>query len=114
MASLSIALTDLGTLKRRLNILHNDDDADLEFLIVAASRRVVIYLDVAADALLDLDSSGELPSGPAIPPEVEAATLYLAGIMWRNRDGGPDDFDDGELPSPVRAFLKPLRIPPIA
>lgn len=114
MASLSIALTDRQRFKDRMGILHNDQDADVDFIILAASRRVVIYLDVAADALLDLDSSGELPSGPAIPPEIEAATLYLAGIMWRNRDGGPDDFDDGELPSPVRAFLKPLRIPPVA
>ena len=114
MASLSIALTDRETLKRRLGILHNDDDADLDFLIVAASRRIVLYLDVAADALLDLDSSGELPSGPPVPPEIEAATLYLAGIMWRNRDGAQPDFDGGALPAPVIAFLKPLREPPLA
>lgn len=110
----ALSLTTRDVLKKRLGILHTDDDADLDFLILAASARVVTYLDAAAETVLDLDSSGELPSGPYVPPEVEAATLYLAGIMWRNRDGDGKDFDEGKLPAPVVAFLRPLREPPFA
>lgn len=112
--TVELALTTIERLKKRLAILHDDDDDDLEFLILAASRAVVNYLDTRADAVLDLDSSGDLPSGVEIPPEVEAATLYLAGVMYRNKDGADPDFVGTSLPYPVIAFLRPLRDIPIA
>lgn len=109
-----IMLADVETLKRRLKITHNDDDDDLELVLAVASSRVVVYLDKRADEVLDLDSSGELTSGSDVPPAIEMATLYLAAIAVRNPDGMGGDFDGGELPDPVKAWLKPFREPPLA
>ena len=92
-------LVTLGQAKTALRIYHDDFDTSLTLLVSAASNAVVNYLGGRAEAVLNLDSSGEIPSGTDVPEEVQAATLYLVGALHRDSDAS-DEFDRGYLPPP--------------
>lgn len=110
-----VALVTLTEVKSRLRIETNDDDAMLVGYVEAASASVINYLKAQADVLLDLDSSGDLPSGSDVPSVIQAATIMLVGYFYRNPDSDPDkDYDMGFLPKPVMALLYPLRDPACA
>lgn len=98
----------------------DDDDALLELLVKAASRSVANYLGAQKENVLEYDSEG-LPVVDSndvmddVPEEVQAATLFLAGWLYRNRDADPDRaFGPGNMPAVVTALLYPLRDPTLA
>ena len=115
----------LVTLQQASDHLRRDtdeDDADLEMKIEAASEMVAEYIGDATDAWTDSagdlieDSNGE-PIG--IPTRVKAATLMLIGYLYRERDGSqeyavPTQWGFGYLPVGVVAMLYPLRKPTVA
>lgn len=110
-----IALVDLETVKSRLRVDGTDQDDDLQGYIYAASKSVLNYLKGNADALLDLDTAGEMPTGFEVPDDIQMATIVLIGYFLRNPDGDPDKaFEPGFLPAPVTAILYPLRDPALA
>lgn len=100
--------------KAMLRIDTTDDDATLQLLIGAASNRIVKFLKSRADAVLNLDSSGEITS-EGIPDEVTVACVMLVGYLYRNPDQDPDgDFDLGQLPKAVKSLIYMLRDPALA
>lgn len=105
-------LVTLSEAKTKLRIYHDDFDTQFALLISAASNAVVNYLDDRAEAVLDLDSGGEIPSGVEVPEEVKVATLYLVDVMHRDSDAA-DEFKMGYLPAQVVSLLYPLRDPAI-
>lgn len=113
-------MVELVTLQQVKDMLRfdedeDDDDATLELLIKAASNRIVNYLKDQADAVLGLDSSGELPSGADVPAEVEAATVMLVGYLFKNPDQDPEkDWSPGYLPRNVASMIYQLRDPALA
>ncbi|KFB10340.1 head-tail connector protein [Nitratireductor basaltis] len=116
-----VALVSLDMVKRALRIgdldengdpLPSEDDVLLETYIAAASAAVINYLKGQAEAVLNLDSSGELPSGAEVPSEVQMACILLVGHFYREPDGDAEDaFEHGYLPKPVISLLYPLRDP---
>lgn len=111
-------LVSLDEAKRHLRVDHDDENADLELKIAAASELIVDYLKDAANAFLDsqgepeIDSAGQ-PVG--IPFKVKAATLLMVGYLYRDRDGDPDKaYEMGFLPRPVTAMLYSKRKPTMA
>jgi hypothetical protein len=110
-------LVSLASVKQALRVDHTTDDAMLELLISAASRRVVRHLKGQAGELLTIDSPPDSPPNDltSVDEDVQAAVIILTGIMYRNTDNDVEKaFMDGELPWPVRALLKPLRDPTLA
>ncbi len=114
----------LVSLEQASNYVHRDttaDDAELSLLVAAASQAVALHL-ASGSAYLDfLDSDLEAvqtdSDGVAqeVPPVVQAATLFLTGWLYRNRDADPENvFKDGFMPYPVRLLLGPLRSPVMA
>lgn len=96
-------------------VLPHEDDALLDEYIEAASAAVINYLKGQAEALLNLDSGGDIPSGTEIPKEIEIATILLVGHFYKEPDGNDDgSFEHGYLPRPVTALLYPLRDPALA
>lgn len=95
-----------------------DDDAELTILIQAASAAIIDHL-ASGEAYLDfVDSDGnaltEDSDGVAedVPAIVQAATMYLTGWLYRNRDADPEQvFKGGFLPYPILALLGPMRDP---
>lgn len=106
-------LVGLNEAKAQLQVDHNDQDAHITFLIHAASGAVLNYLkrdlnDIESDDALVMDSDGVIE----MEDEVKLATLYLIGVMFRDRDGvDMAGWDHGYLPKPVIALLYPLRDP---
>jgi hypothetical protein len=108
----------------------DDDDNDLLLKIKASSGAVQNYLkksyaayywqeDTNGDTLLDsagdpipqLDTAGD----PIVREEVKLATLYLIGVMYKDRDGQESQkWSFGYLPTPVLSLLYPLRDPAMA
>lgn len=110
-----VALVSLDRVKQALRIDADDDDALLDAYIAAASAAVINYLKGQADALLDLDSGGEMPSGAEVPEPLALATIVLVGHFYREPDGDTEKaFEQGYLPRPVTALLYPLRDPALA
>ncbi|MFA6204234.1 MAG: head-tail connector protein [Gallionella sp.] len=114
-----VMLCSLTQAKDHLRIDTSDGDNDLTLKIHAASAAVLNYIRNGADVFLD--SSGEpvldsnsFPLG--IPYEVQAATLLMLGILYKDRDENDNTmigggFEQGYLPKPVTALLYHLRIP---
>jgi hypothetical protein len=106
-------LVTLAEAKERLRYNHDEEDGDLTSLIEAASGAVLNYLKVSETFYAD--SSGEIPvdsSGTDVPGPVKTATLYLVGVLARDRDGiQAGDWERGYLPNPVVSLLYPLRDP---
>ncbi len=93
-----------------------DGDNDLVLKIQGASSRVLGYIDgglkryqdpLTGDFLPDqIDDDGNWKA----PADVQAAVLLLLGYLYRQRDeDGSAEFDDGQLPRPVRALLATYR-----
>jgi len=115
---------DLVTLAQASEHLRRDtedDNADLQLKITAASRRVLQYLGDQAEFL---DSNGDVPvdsnGDPVdVPEHVQAATLLLIGDLYEQREGGQtasvdSKFGYGYLPVGVVALLYQSRDPVIA
>jgi hypothetical protein len=100
-------LVALEDAKARLRIVHDAEDMDLELMIQSASAAVMNYLGKPLRFYEeDSDYLGE------VPQEVQLAVLLLVGILYRDRDGmEAKDWPHGYLPTPVIAFLYPLRDP---
>lgn len=106
-------LVGLNEAKAQLRQDSNDDDGYITMLIHAASGMVLNYLkrdlnDLTSDDLIDYDSEGVI----IMEEETRMATLYLIGMLYRDRDGQMSDkWQQGYLPYPVTAMLYPLRDP---
>lgn len=114
-----IELVTLDQIKARLRIDTDAEDGDLVGFMQSASRMVLSYLKLEDDAYLNSDGTMDVDSETSgyyeVPAEVQAATLYLAGVLYRDRDGGEvDKWAPGYLPAPVTAMLYPLRDPTLA
>lgn len=81
-----------------LRLDQDSDESDVEMAIEAASEVVLKYLsspdeyfDTAGEVILD-----------NIPANVKKAVLFLAGVLYRDRDGAAAaDIKDGSLPGTV-------------
>lgn len=110
-----VQLVTLDAVKKSLRVDFDDDDDSLGVYIEAASEAIINYLDERADAVLDLDSGGEIPSGVEVPSVVQLAATYLTGYFYRNTDSDPDKvFAGGYLPPVVVSLLYPLRDPALS
>lgn len=115
-------LVGLEEAKAQLRVDTDADDTLIEFLINACSRIVLNYLkrdiaDMDSDELVSGDVSVEYDSDGVLEmeDEVRLATLYLIGVMYRDRDGEHSkEWRLGYLPLPVIALLYPLRDPSLA
>lgn len=88
-------------------------------LIRSSSRMVLTYLKLDEDAYLNSDGTMDLNSSTLgydeVPEEVQAATLYLVGVLFRDRDGAESEkWTPNYLPAPVVSMLYPLRLPSLA
>lgn len=112
-------LVSLEETKRRLKIDTDAGDADLDLMILGASKSVMRYLKpLGCASFTDTDGSViEDSDGIAadVPDDVKNATLMLIGI-WRRDPSGVEgkDWEQGYLPRPVTSLLYPLRDPSIA
>lgn len=112
-------LVPLASVKRALHIDagETDDDTLLEFLISAASRAVVRYIKGNASEYLSIDSPPNSPPDDlsVVPEDIAQAIIILTAIWYRNPDHDTEgNFNDDELPAPVKALLKPFRTPTLA
>lgn len=111
-----VMLVTLEEAKRQIQVDHTDQDAHITLLIHAASGAVLNYLkrdltDLDSDGELEVDSEGVV----VMEYEVQLATLYLIGVMFRDRDGvDMGAWEQGYLPKPVTALLYPLRDPALS
>ncbi len=111
-----VMLCTLSEAKAQLQMDHSDQDAHITLLIHAASGAVLNYLkrdltELESDDTLEIDSDGVI----VMEDEVKLATLYLIGVMFRDRDGvDTNAWEHGYLPKPVIALLYPLRDPAAA
>jgi hypothetical protein len=109
------ALVTLEDVKSALRIDTEDDDFILTAYVAAASAAVIGYLKEQADAILDLDSGGDLTSGSDVPADIQVATIMLVGHFYREPDGDTEKaFEYGYLPKPVVSLLYRYRDPAIA
>lgn len=108
----------LATLDQALAHLREDDEAnipDIELKLLAASECILEY--VKAQPGQWMDSSGVYPQDSAgryttIPWNVNAATLVLLGILYKNRDGKSDEaLSPGKLPMSVTSLIYSKRMP---
>lgn len=108
-----IPLVTVDQIKARLKFDHDADDDDLAQLALACSKLVLNYLKVSSDFY---ESSNSTESEPGtVPDEVQAATIYLVGVLLRDPSGSEmDKWKLGYLPMPVIAMLYPLRDPALA
>jgi hypothetical protein len=96
-----------------------DDDAYLTRKIKSASAAVMTYLKSSAFTAAFTDSAGDViedSSGTAIgiPDDVQDATAVLTAYMYKQRDQDKDkEFENGDLPRPVVALLRPYRVPTV-
>lgn len=112
-------LASVDEFKLRQRYVGTDEDADIEFVLQAASRMVLGYLKVDESyfAGSEYDTDGEYPADSDgvlinVTPEVKAATIYLAGVLKRDPDGAETEkWELGYLPRPVLAMLYHLRDP---
>lgn len=115
---------DLVTIEQASDHLRRDtedDNADLQLKITAASMAVLDYLGEQADFL---DSAGDVPQDSSgnptgVPEVVQQATLLLVGEMYENRSGDQSAEIDskygyGYLPPSVIALLYRRRDPVFA
>ena len=119
--------------KAQIEIDHDDSDDLIVGYILSASAAVKNYLksgsvfELERDADFNpvLDSNGDpvyqedSSGGKIISYVVQAATLLLVGILYKDRDDNANTavgggFEQGYLPKPVTALLYPLRDPAIA
>lgn len=111
-----VMLVSLADAKAQLQVDHDLQDSHIELLIHACSGAVLNYLkrdvtDLDSDGTLEVDSDGII----VMEYEVSLATLYLIGVMFRDRDGvDMADWEAGYLPRPVTALLYPLRDPSLS
>lgn len=102
-----IRLVSLARVKHWLNVIHDHDDAKLNFAILAASRAVMDYLELA-DSDIEMDSDGaqifDSNDDPEGVPEIEqVATAILVGKMYDGVD--PKALEYGRLPIEVTSLL---------
>ena len=112
-----VMLVSLAQASEHLRRDTDDDDNDLTLKIHAASGAVIAYLKNGATFLdsadeVETDSFGDPIN---VPANVQAATLLLLGVLYRDREGSNESFiERGYLPNAVVALLYPLRDPAMA
>src|SRR5688500_12893973 len=111
-----IELVTIEQAKLMIREVRNHEDDLIVTLIRAASRMVLSYLKLEEDAYLNSDGTMDQDSATLgyneVPEEVQAATLYLIGVLFRDRDGAESEkWTPGFLPAPVVSMLYPLRLP---
>lgn len=114
-----IELVTLEQTRQALQMTHTGQDDLIVGLIRASSRMVLSYLKLDEDAYLNSDGTMEMDSATLgydeVPAEVQAATLYLVGVLFRDRDGAESEkWSPGYLPGPVLSMLYPLRTPTVS
>ena len=108
-----VMLVTLQQAKTQVRQDLDDEDTHITLLIHAASGMIINYMGSQVDFLdsngaVILDSSGD----PDVAPEIKLATLYLVGMLYRDRDGEfVGQWQQGYLPTVVTAILYPLRDP---
>lgn len=107
-----VTLASPVEMKAALRISHSEDDAEIIAVLEAASEVVIDYLDTRADAILTLDSSGELTAASVVPSSVRRATIIVAQHLFE----GSDDMGGrpGGLPFRAEQLLYRLADPPLA
>jgi hypothetical protein len=113
-----VRVVSVDEAKLRLKVDTDDGDADIDLMILGASRACIRYIESGYHNFLD--SLGEVfedSNGIAIgiPDDVKNAVLVLVGMWLRDPSGSSSaDWERGYLPAPVTAILYPLRDPSMA
>lgn len=98
-------LVTLEMVKDRLRVDHDLDNANLSLMIEGASLAVLRYIRKDPDDYPDAPQDG-------VPADVQNATLYLTGVMYRDPSAVESDkWMQGYLPMPVLSLLYPHRDP---
>ena len=111
-------LVSVNDAKYQLRIDSSDDDEGLDLYVKAASAAVLNYIRSGDPAFLDsagavIEDSEGIAIG--VPVDIKTATLYLVGVLYRDRDGEKaKDWEHGYLPTPVVSLLYPYRLPALA
>ncbi|MCE8052281.1 phage gp6-like head-tail connector protein [Halomonas daqingensis] len=95
----------LPEVKGYLAIDHDADDAMLGLLISTSSDAINAYLSTEDGPGPWADNDNSTPH-----PRVVLATALMVSLLYRDREG-VDNFDNGQLPSGVRALLSTLYVP---
>lgn len=119
-------LVTLDEAKAHLRVDHDEDDADIEIKIEAASAAILnyigdaqyLFLDTGGDEL-DLEDTSTDQAAHRARHLCRQATLLMVGEFYRNREPAatdvvPERFGYGYLPRAVVALLTSLRTPTIA
>lgn len=119
-------LVTLDEAKAHLRVDHDEDDADIEIKIEAASAAILnhigdsqyLFLDTGGDEL-DLEDTSTDQAAHRARHLCRQATLLMVGEFYRNREPAatdvvPERFGYGYLPRAVVALLASLRTPTIA
>lgn len=85
--------------------------ADLEDKVVMVSHLVVDYLKYAPEVVAPWFEDGE---PVAVPPLVQMATLVWLAYLEKNRAGGDERLELGEIPRSVSNLLWRVREPSYA
>lgn len=111
-----VSLVSLADVKAMLGVDGDDHDSQLtNIYIPGASNLVIRYLKDQAEAVLDLDSGGDLPSGAEVPPQIMVATIALIDEWYyENPDKTTKMIAGGDLPQRVRDILSLYRDPALA
>jgi hypothetical protein len=113
-----IELVTLDQARAMLQMTHTAQDGLIVNYIQAASKMVLNYLKLDETAYLNSDGAMEIDSDlgyQEVPSEVQAATLYLIGVLFRDRDGAESEkWIPGYLPGPCVSMLYNLRDPTLA
>jgi hypothetical protein len=109
----------VGLIQTKASLRIDDDaqDPHLEFLIKAASARVLHHIDADQDFLDTNGDPEEDTDGVAtdIPEDVQVAVIYLVGVFLRDPDGeNSAKWEQGFLPPAVTSILYPYRTPTLA
>jgi len=97
-------LVALDVAKLHLHVTDPARDAEVQTKLEHASDAIFKYVDTRADPTWDATTA---------PPVVQAATLELLALLWRDR-GDVDDDSDAKTWRHIETLLKQTRDPALA
>lgn len=95
-------LVSLEDAKFQLRVDDTAHDDFIEKKIMQASEMILDHIGSAASEFTN--SAGEIDSSTEVPYRVQAACLFLVGVLFKDTDGS-DQWEPGWLPPAVTSML---------